>query len=335
VATFDGEFQKWENMTQYKSDYEADAFGIYLALAVHLNYPIDMLEEDSLTTAVLSQYQAVVVTQPNLPEEGLDAVIKWVRRGGQLVTTSGAAQYDRYNTSNSALDQASSVVETSWPHPVESAEYAWLHHSIPLGQLPLAVAAALPPSCLLARYAPSSKSSRSSSAGQPRCHESAVSASDITCCAVWSWASKLERRVAANEAGHDQPDCLHSPSPLSPAAASSSTDIEAITSARWPLLLWRSTLIVMLWPCTVDEPPEPPTSSNKAVPRTHARTKPRASAAGRGSALAVRKQGRGTRTVAVEEVHAHLGRGRACLLADTLVTNQASQEVELCTSTRP
>ena len=40
-------------------------------------------------------------------------------------------------------------------------------------------------------------------------------------------------------------------------------------------------------------------------------------------------------TVAVEEVHAHLGRGRACLLADTLVANQASQEVELCISTRP
>jgi hypothetical protein len=41
VAAYDGEFQKWENLTQYKSDYEAESYGVYLALAVHANLPVD------------------------------------------------------------------------------------------------------------------------------------------------------------------------------------------------------------------------------------------------------------------------------------------------------
>ena len=70
-----------------------------------------MLEEDSLTPAALRQYEAVVVTQPNLPAEGLDSLVEWARGGGHLVTTSGAAQFDRYNTPNQALDAASGIVE--------------------------------------------------------------------------------------------------------------------------------------------------------------------------------------------------------------------------------
>ena len=42
--------------SRYKSDYEADSFGIYLALAVHENLPVDMLEEDSLVASALAQY---------------------------------------------------------------------------------------------------------------------------------------------------------------------------------------------------------------------------------------------------------------------------------------
>jgi hypothetical protein len=78
---------------------EAEAYGIYLALAVHSNLPVDMIEEDTLTAAGLAQYSAVVVAQPNLPAEGLTSLLAWVRTtGGTLLTTSGAAAFDRYNT---------------------------------------------------------------------------------------------------------------------------------------------------------------------------------------------------------------------------------------------
>jgi hypothetical protein len=126
-------------MTQFKSDYEAEAYGVYLALAVHANVAVDVIDEDSLTRArlgaaepfhrtplssvrrttrvnhqlnkrpggmqvtgrpsargaALAQYRLVVVTQPNLPAEGMRALLAWAAAGGTLVTTSGAAQYDR------------------------------------------------------------------------------------------------------------------------------------------------------------------------------------------------------------------------------------------------
>eukprot|EP01050_Picozoa_sp_SAG11_P031471 SAG11_NODE_9790_length_880_cov_1.349552_2_plen_128_part_00 len=72
---------------------------MYLALAVHSNLAVDMIEEDTLTEAGLAQYRAVIVAQPNLPAEGLTSLLEWVQAtGGTLLTTSGAAAFDRYNT---------------------------------------------------------------------------------------------------------------------------------------------------------------------------------------------------------------------------------------------
>ena len=115
VASAEGDFQKWENLTSYKSDFEAECYGFYLALAVHANHPVDVIDEDTLAPGGLRQYKVVVLTEPNLPAEGLGALLDWVRRGGTLVTTSGAAQFDRYNTSSDILDAATNVSESVRP----------------------------------------------------------------------------------------------------------------------------------------------------------------------------------------------------------------------------
>ena len=112
VAGAEGEFQKWENLTSFKSDFEAECYGIYLALAVHANHPIDVIDEDTLTPGGLDNYKVVFLTEPNLPAECLHALLEWVRRGGTLVATVGAAQFDRYNTSSSILDAATEVSES-------------------------------------------------------------------------------------------------------------------------------------------------------------------------------------------------------------------------------
>ena len=66
---------------------------------MHSNLAVDMIEEDALTAAGLAPYLAVIVAQPNLPAEGLASLLAWVRAaGGTLLTTSGAAAFDRYNT---------------------------------------------------------------------------------------------------------------------------------------------------------------------------------------------------------------------------------------------
>ena len=105
----------WENITQHHSDYEAEAYGIYLALAVHSNLAVDVIDEDSLTSAGLQHYKLVVVTQPNLPVEGMRSLLQWAEAGGSLLTTTGAAQYDRYNSRSGLLDQASGVTESERP----------------------------------------------------------------------------------------------------------------------------------------------------------------------------------------------------------------------------
>lgn len=44
---------KWENQTEQTMSYQADQFGLYLALAVHANIQTDFLDEDAVLNATL------------------------------------------------------------------------------------------------------------------------------------------------------------------------------------------------------------------------------------------------------------------------------------------
>jgi hypothetical protein len=61
----------------------------------------------------MQRYKLLVVTSPNVPEEGLRAVLDaWVARGGgTLLTTGGAAVADRYDEPLALLADATGVRE--------------------------------------------------------------------------------------------------------------------------------------------------------------------------------------------------------------------------------
>ena len=111
AVTQDGQIQIWENMTQFKADYEAELWGIYTALTTHSAVPIDFVDEDGLTEDTLKQYKLLLVTAPNVPSENLHAVTRWIQAGGTLLTTAGAARFDRYDSPDSTVQDASGVEE--------------------------------------------------------------------------------------------------------------------------------------------------------------------------------------------------------------------------------
>jgi hypothetical protein len=85
------------SMLAYAADYNAEVFGLFTALAVDQNVPVDIIDEDALLEPdVLKQYKVVVVTEPNVPAEGWAGVTKWAQAGGALVTVSGAGAFDEY-----------------------------------------------------------------------------------------------------------------------------------------------------------------------------------------------------------------------------------------------
>ena len=90
---------KWEDQQQHVVAYQADQFGLYLALAVHGGVPVDFIDEDALANATLmAGYTVLFVTQPNVPSASTVTAAAWVRQGGKLVLSGGAAVADEYNT---------------------------------------------------------------------------------------------------------------------------------------------------------------------------------------------------------------------------------------------
>ena len=86
---------------------------------MHSGISIDFLSEDDLTSeARLAPYKVLVITEPNVPAEDLRAALAWASKGGTLVTTSGAARFDRYNDPLDVLEKATGVYEEPRPRLV-------------------------------------------------------------------------------------------------------------------------------------------------------------------------------------------------------------------------
>ena len=92
-------------------DYMEVIAGLFRVIQQVNNYQIDFIDEDSLTADALAPFRALVLTQPDVPEKGLSALLAWVRSGGHLLTMPGAAAYDRYHRPSSALHKATGVSE--------------------------------------------------------------------------------------------------------------------------------------------------------------------------------------------------------------------------------
>lgn len=91
--------------------YQSIVYGLFRALAQHANIPVDFIDEDQLTDSALKPYSALIITEPDVPVEGQQAVLRWVKAGGGLLTASGAMANDRYNTPAALLSKATGVVE--------------------------------------------------------------------------------------------------------------------------------------------------------------------------------------------------------------------------------
>ena len=111
-----GELQPLENMTEHASDYHAEVLGQYIALAIHANIQVDMLDEEMvLEPESLAPLKLLVITQPNVPDSAMRAVEAWVKKGGTLLTTSGAATADRLNDTSMILRNLTGIVEKPRP----------------------------------------------------------------------------------------------------------------------------------------------------------------------------------------------------------------------------
>jgi hypothetical protein len=85
------------NLNNATTTYMAEVYDIYLAL-MHSNIQTDFVDEyDLLDSKTMSDYKVLFITSPNLPEECIKGLIKWIEDGGIVVTTYGAITHDRYD----------------------------------------------------------------------------------------------------------------------------------------------------------------------------------------------------------------------------------------------
>lgn len=92
-------------------DYFAEVYGLYDALTVQGNVPCDFVDEDGATeAAVLGKYKVIFVTEPNIPDATVTALLAWAAKGGTLVFVGNAATADPYNVPTPAAYKAAGVV---------------------------------------------------------------------------------------------------------------------------------------------------------------------------------------------------------------------------------
>ena len=100
-----------EDQGSTEMDYQAVVYGLFRAIGQYSNRQVDFIDEDSLTAEGLAPFRALIVTEPNVPTSGQEAILKWVAAGGHLATCSGAMASDRYARPTSTLSDATGVTE--------------------------------------------------------------------------------------------------------------------------------------------------------------------------------------------------------------------------------
>jgi hypothetical protein len=121
-------------------DYFAELFGLFRALALHANVPVDFVPEDVAMTT-LALYSAVIVTEPNVPAALAVNLIAYSTAGGHVVRVGSAASADEYNTifpTVGSLDAAMGIKRVRHLLPSVSILYtnSWLK-SLDLASSPI------------------------------------------------------------------------------------------------------------------------------------------------------------------------------------------------------
>ncbi len=84
--------------------YGFDRMHTWLALA-HAQIPVDVVSERQVSEGLLEGYQVCYLSGPNLARPAADKLKAWVRGGGTLWLTAGAASLDEYNRPLTALEE--------------------------------------------------------------------------------------------------------------------------------------------------------------------------------------------------------------------------------------
>ena len=92
-------------------DYMVGVYAIFRQLQQVANIAVDFVDEDDLTAEGLAHFKLLIVTEPDIPDEGQSALVKWTKTGGHLVTTTSAGAFDRYHQPSKVLSSATGVVE--------------------------------------------------------------------------------------------------------------------------------------------------------------------------------------------------------------------------------
>jgi hypothetical protein len=86
-----------QHIDGHTMDYLIDANFIFLELSLGWNIDLFFIDETSLNDQDLASFKVLIVTEPCVPAAGQTSLLRWVQRGGTLITTMGAAAYDEYN----------------------------------------------------------------------------------------------------------------------------------------------------------------------------------------------------------------------------------------------
>lgn len=97
-------------------DYQAQVYALFRSLQQVKNIQVDLIDEDQLTAKGLAPFKAVILTEPDIPTEGQTAVTQWLKKGGNLLTVSGAATGDRYNQPATVISSVTGIEEAP-PRP--------------------------------------------------------------------------------------------------------------------------------------------------------------------------------------------------------------------------
>jgi hypothetical protein len=65
-----------------------------------------MVDEKKLTEPDFKNYKVLYMTEPDLPAEAMQSLLRWVNDGGTLVTVAGSGLFDRYHQPMDALTKS-------------------------------------------------------------------------------------------------------------------------------------------------------------------------------------------------------------------------------------
>lgn len=88
------------NLEAATTDYLAEVWGLWQAMSLYKNIPVDFVDEAGLLEPeTLKPFKVLIVTEPDLPTAGVVALGKWVQAGGTLITIASAGANNEYGFS--------------------------------------------------------------------------------------------------------------------------------------------------------------------------------------------------------------------------------------------